>query len=300
MDAEPAHVSQDGPGEIGGEGCLFRRIDAAVFEATELTRGPWDPGAQHAAPPSALLGEAIAGQGGEGRSGWHVGRINYEILSPVPIAKLQVATEVIRPGRSVELVEATLTAPESRDPDRALVQARAWRLRGGQVRLPAHADPSLPDSHARQAGRPGGDTGQPRPPEQGSVQPYFPGAGEVGYHTAMEIRFLRGGFDEPGPGFAWMRPRVSLIAGEETSQLARVLLVADSGNGVSSPLDIRTHVFINVDLTVRLHRLPVGEWIGMDALSIAEPSGVGVSDSALFDLEGPIGRAGQTLLIAAR
>ena len=34
----------------------FYEHDGTRYLATGLTRGPWDPGAQHAGPPAALLG----------------------------------------------------------------------------------------------------------------------------------------------------------------------------------------------------------------------------------------------------
>ncbi len=38
----------------------FYERDGERFLATELTRGPWDPDAQHAGPPAALLGRDVA------------------------------------------------------------------------------------------------------------------------------------------------------------------------------------------------------------------------------------------------
>ncbi len=72
------------------------------------------------------------------------------------------------------------------------------------------------------------------------------------------------------------------------------------GNGVSATLDWRRFLFINVDLTVHLHRLPAGEWVCLDAVTLPQPDGVGFADTALFDERGPLGRAAQTLLVAAR
>jgi Thioesterase-like superfamily len=91
----------------------FYEPDGELYIATELTRGPWDPGAQHAGPPSALIGREIERLGG-GRIGGdgppaQVGRLTYEILRSVPIAPLRVQAEVVRPGRRVELVRATLS-----------------------------------------------------------------------------------------------------------------------------------------------------------------------------------------------
>jgi hypothetical protein len=116
----------------------------------------------------------------------------------------------------------------------------------------------------------------------------------------MEYRFVRGGFADPGPAVAWMRMRVPLVHGEEPTPLDRVLVAADSGNGVSAALDWSRFLFINVDLTVHLHRPPEGEWVCLDAITIPERSGIGIADTALYDERGPIGRAVQTLLIDAR
>jgi hypothetical protein len=81
----------------------FYEPDGDRYVATELTRGPWDPSAQHAGPPAALLGREIerlgAGRiGGEGPPA-QVGRITYEVLRSVPIAPLRVEAQVVRPGR---------------------------------------------------------------------------------------------------------------------------------------------------------------------------------------------------------
>jgi hypothetical protein len=65
-------------------------------------------------------------------------------------------------------------------------------------------------------------------------------------------------------------------------------------------LDWRRYLFINVDLSLHLHRLPAGEWVRLDAVTVSERNGIGVADTALHDERGPIGRALQTLLVADR
>jgi hypothetical protein len=97
-----------------------------------------------------------------------------------------------------------------------------------------------------------------------------------------------------------MRMGVPLLPGEEPTPLQRVLVAADSGNGVSAALDWRRYLFINVDLSVHLHRMPEGEWVCLDAVTLPQPNGVGMADTALFDERGPIGRAAQTLLVDER
>src|SRR5258705_13288938 len=113
----------------------------------------------------------------------------------------------------------------------------------------------------------------------------------------MEGSVVRGGFREQGPAMAWLRMPHPRVAGEPIAPLARVLIAADSGNGVSSALDYRRFIFINPDLTVNLHHYPEGEWICLEAETTVSRRGVGLAVSALYDLRRPIGRASQSLLI---
>ena len=248
------------------------------YLATELTRGPWDAGSQHAGPPSALLARELERL--PEAEDFQVGRVTFEILRPVPIGPAVLSARVLRPGRRVQLVEAELS-----DGEQVLMRATAWRLRRAEVELPERTIHRTP---------------APPPPEQGREAGYFPTAQEHGYHTAMEVRFVSGGFMEEGPATAWLRMRVPLLGGEEPSPLQRLLVVADVGNGISSPVDYREFLFLNVELTVHIELLPEGEWIGIDAITYPRPSGVGVTESVLYDREGRLGRAAQTLLVSGR
>ena len=89
--------------------------------ATARTRGPWDPAAQHGGPPSALLGRAM--QRCEPRTDMIVARVTCEILGPIPVGELTVRARVVRQGRSVELLEAALSAG-----GRDVARASAWRV----------------------------------------------------------------------------------------------------------------------------------------------------------------------------
>jgi hypothetical protein len=252
----------------------FYARDGDVLVPSELTRGPWDPGAQHAGPPSALLARAVEAEG------LQVGRITIEILRPVPIAPLAVTHRVVRPGRSVELVAATLAEAEGER--RELARAHAWRLRPQEGVPPGDRDPAPPG------------------PDAGRTTPFFETGQDVGFHTAMDFRFVAGAFTEPGPAVVWLRMRHPLVAGEPTSPLARVLVAADAGNGVSATLDYRRFVFINTELTVHLLREPAGEWVCLDAATHLGAPGLGLAESVLSDERGRIGRAAQTLLVRPR
>jgi hypothetical protein len=258
----------------------FYEPDGDLFRATELTRGPWDPGAQHAGPPAALLGYAIERL--PETDEFQVGRVTFEILRSVPIGPVRVEAQVARPGKRVQMFEAKLSDAEGE----VLMRARGWRLRKARLELPGEA---------LLASQP------PAPPEEGRAAEFFPTEQEHGYHSAMEVRFVAGGFLEPGPATAWLRMRQPLVAGEEPTPLQRLLVAADVGNGISAALDFRRFLFINVDLTVHLERMPKGEWIGVDAATLPRPNGIGTAESTLFDVDnGRVGRALQTLLVSER
>lgn len=256
-------------------GAFFEPLDDGLVRATEHTTGPWDPAAQHAGPPAALLGGAMQAQ----VPGLPLTRVTVEILRPVPIATLRVEARVVRPGRSVALVEGVVS-----DDQGPCLLGRAWGMRVDDVALdvPSPA-PAIPG------------------PAQGASAPFFDLPIDVGWHTAMELRFVAGSaFDVPGPAAAWGRPRLPLVAGRPWHPVERVLVLADAGNGVSATADVARFLFINTDLTVHLTRHPDGDWVGLDAHSVYEPHGVGAAFSEVHDERGPIGRAAQSLFLASR
>jgi hypothetical protein len=260
---EPFYLPLDGP-------------DGARFQATPSTLGPWFPDAQHVGPPSALLARAMERL--DGRPAALLGRITVEVLGPVPPAEVRVDATVERPGRAIELLAAEMSAG-----GRAVLRARAWRLTGGDTAAVAlgEADPLAPPADAAP---------MPRPP--GSWLP--------GLIDAVEWRWLRGGLAEPGPSTAWLRQLVPLVAGEEPSPVQRLMVVADCANGVGSALDVGRWLFVNTELTVHLHRAPMGEWIGVDAATVVGPNGLGTVSALLYDEHGHTGRSGQALIVRPR
>ena len=67
--------------------------------------------------------------------------------------------------------------------------------------------------------------------------------------------------------------REPLVAGEEPTPLQRALVLADSGNGVSSASTGAASPSSNVDLSVHLERLPGGEWVCLDAVTLPGRAG---------------------------
>lgn len=253
---------------------FYLPLGGDTWLATEHTAGPWDSRAQHGGPPSALLGRAI--QRCAPREDMLVSRFTCEILGAIPVGELAVRAWLARPGRSVEMLEAVAVAG-----GREVAKARAWRVRR------TRSQPVPPRA--------------PAPPPLAATAPAPPPAGwGGGYLPAVEWRPAHGSFEVPGPATVWARLRYPLVAGEETGPLERLLAVADSGNGISGELDFSRWLFINPELTVHLHREPVGEWICLDAHTTISPGGAGLATTVLSDPGGPVGLGTQSLLISLR
>jgi hypothetical protein len=251
---------------------FFEPLAGGRFAATPHTRGPWDPAFQHAGPPAALLGRAL--ERCEPREGFVLARLTYEILRPVPVAEIAVAARVVRPGRSVEMLDGELTVEGE-----PVMTVRAWRVRATGAETVADA---------------------PVPPRPAEATPPPPGLDGFGYGQAVELRFATGSWDESGPATVWTRLRVPVVAGEEPTGLQRVLAVADSANGVSAVLPLGEWLFINPELTVHLRRAPRGEWICLDAETTISRGGAGFARSVLSDDYGVVAQGAQSLLVAPR
>ena len=250
--------------------------DAHSYESTELTRGPWDPGHQHAGPPVALAGRAIA-RAAAALGMNHLARLTANLVRPVPIAPLTVEVATDYAGRNVAHFSAHVHAA-----GREVVRLTAVAQREQEIELPALALPLAP-----------------KPPE-GLESVVFPHrGGEVGYHDLVELRVAEGTLTR-GPCAVWFRMRYPLVGGELPGAIERIAVAADSGNGISAALDFKRYIFVNSDLTINLLRPAEGEWICIDARTLVGPSGGGIAEARIFDTRGLIGRSTQSLNIRAR
>lgn len=263
---------------------FYRPLSPGRYEATAHTAGPWDPAHQHGGPPAGLLARAI--EATRPRADHQIARIALDILGPVPLGELEVAAHLVRPGRSVELLEAELTSH-----GRPVMRATAWRVLVAPGDTPAAAP---------NGGRAAASAAGPSPEEVAGRGLSLPPQWRSGYLEAIEWRLIAGNLLQPGPCVAWTRMRVPLLDGEPVSPVQRILVVADSGSGLSNVLDFGSWLFINPDLTVHFTRPPRGEWICLDAGSTIAAGQVGLARSTLSDREGVVGYGSQSLFIAHR
>lgn len=246
------------------------------FVAAPMTRGPWDPRAQHGGAPAALIMRALEAL--PRPDGLVFARVTYELLRPVPVGELTLRAEVVRPGRRVQLLEASLLASDGVE----VVRARALQV--------VRADAGEFDT---------GDGAPPPGPGEARPSDMVPRFSPMFTPDAIEVRFAEGRFGG-GDSTAWFRLRVPVVDGESPSPLQSLAAAGDFGNGISAPVSWDDFVFINPDLTLYIEREPVGQWIGLEATTRIPPGGVGLAESVLYDERGRVGRAIQALLVAPR
>lgn len=255
---------------------FYHDLGRGRFESTLATAGPWSPKWQHGGPPSALLGRTMERH--EPHQGFRIARVTVELPRPVPVADLHVDVRTVHSGRRVQLLEGEIIS--GRD---TVMLARAWRM--------AISPRDTPSLHFA-------PNAQPLPYAQ---PPHtMANAHLEGYIAAMEWRFEAGGFDTMGPGTAWARQRIPLLAGQEDTPLTRALTVADSNWAVAFELDHHRRFVINTDMTLALHREPIGEWLCLRSATAASPQGSGLAVGQLDDKVGDCGRVMQTLLVNER
>ena len=261
---------------------------ASVYErrgndwfATGMSRGPWSPDAQHGGAPCGLVMHLAESAFGEG---WQLSRLTIDLLRPVPLGELQATVETIE-GRSTARALVSLFAS-----GREVVRATVMMQRTGCIELAAGITAPMP------APFPG--------PEECSDVMVFSTARQntlAQYHgTAIASRVARGDRTQPGPLAAWMTLKVPFIDGQANTPAVRVAAVADFGSGLSWVLPFDKFLFSNADVSISLLRAPVGEWVGVDAVSRFADCGTGSAVSNLYDEKGYIGTCMQNLVVRER
>lgn len=245
------------------------RLGERRFVSILHSQGAWQPGEQHLAPASGLVLAEV-----ERRlpSDKLVSRASFDVLGVIHSGEFTIDVEVVRPGRSIELVEATM-----RHGDRTSIRARVWRLATmNTTQVQGIEWASLPSPEAM------------RPLAFSSIW-------EGGFIRSLEVR--QNTDARPGLGRSWLRTRCPLVDGETDPPVAGFVKLVDTANG----LVVREHpgsvFFANVDLTVHFIRQPESGRVGLDTRVNFGPTGLGETLSVLSDLRGPVGTAAQSLTV---
>ena len=245
----------------------FFTRDSGLFVPTPACRGPWDPNSLHGRVVAGLLGAQIEEHHGGGD--FQFSRLTIDLWRLPSFVPMTVRTNLVREGGRIRVVDAECTADGV-----SIGRASGVLLRRGE--------------------QPDGDVWSPpawdMPPPQSIAPEPTPANLPEGWQPMWETRSIGQSFGTSERKRVWMREVRLLIEGTPLTPFTRVALAADYTNPLANS-GSNGLGFINVDITLYLHRLPAGEWLGFEVDDHESAEGVAVGDCKLYDERGAIGHS---------
>lgn len=259
--------------EIHALSSYYERIDGECYKPTIHASGAWRTDEQHFSPLGGLIVHAMDRHlAPRERPHMLLSRVSFDILGRIALDETRVAVETVRPGRTIELLEATVSIAE-----RPVVRAHAWLL-------------AAQDTSAVAGGIPGAlpsPDGLPR----WELSSQWPG----GYIASIDVRPV--GRPQSGRTTAWVSTPLAIVKDEPSSPVANYIALVDTANGIAVRQPPTEWMFPNVDLSLHFHRQPEGRWAGLDTTVVFGPTGQGVTSTVLHDVNGPVGYMQQLLTV---
>ena len=252
----------------------FFKRDGESYVPQPAARGPWRTDSLHGRVVIGLLGYEL--ERTHGGLEWMPVRLTVDMYRLPDFSPITAVTTVVRGGKRIKIVDCELISG-GKSVARGTAQ---FLIRGenapGKTWSPPNWDAPKPDE-------------LPPPP-----------AGQFG-ERMWKMRNVSDWFGthETARRGAWMAEIRELVEGAPLTPFTRVAAAAD----FASPLANRHETglgYINTDMTVYLHRMPVGEWIGFEKINHHATDGVAIGECFLHDVEGPIGSASCAALRQAR
>ena len=213
------------------------------------------------------------------RSDMRIGRISLDIFGLIHFGDFSVTTHIIRPGRTIELVETTMAAN-----GKTCIVARAWRMQTSDTSEIA----GLEDERI----------GHPE------SYPNWDGMKHWGGGYIDSIYLKADPDNRQGDGIVWINTDIDMVEengeAKPTSDFVHLMGMVDTANGVVPRIHQPNTIewfFPNLDLQIHLHRMPVGRWLGLETVQQFGGDGVGLTSSVLHDAHGAFGRSEQILTI---
>jgi hypothetical protein len=233
-----------------------------AFIPTSFANGPWDPNSLHGRVIIGLLAFAIETR--HGSDDFVPARLTVDMFRLPGMAPIEVKTKLIRDGLRIKVAEAEFISggvSMARASCQLLrktesPQGRVWSTPNWDVPLPA-------------------DIAAPTDPR-------------LGMNGKWTTRPIVGAMGTIGPRRLWMSEVRELVEGTPLTPFMRAALAADFASPFANAGDHGLG-YINSDVTLYLHRLPVKEWIGFEVVNHQAADGVAIGECFLYDQQGPIG-----------
>lgn len=246
----------------------------AEYQPNLPCQGAWNEHEQHMAPASGLMSYEL--ELFQPRDDMVYGRLGFDILGLIPFKNFTITTRNIRPGKTIELIETSLSCE-----GKVAIVGRAWRMMKNDTSLVA----TLED---------GAITPRSEMVQWSELMQVWGG----GYIHSLKEHSLTNRERRQGCAQVWITNDLDMVEGVETSSFVKLIGMVDTSNGIAvaqeSPF---SHMFPNVDLQIHLYRLPQGKWLGLKTRQQYGANGVGLTSSILYDEEGPFGHSEQILTV---
>ncbi len=231
-------------------------------------QGPWSAEMLHGRLLGGLAARAV--EAVAGHPDLVPCRLTVDLFRPAGFAPAVVTTDVVRDGRRIRVVDASVVVGGHVGGRASAVLLRRGEVPPGRVWQPERWTVPHPEDVAEDL------AGNPR-------------------DTPWQWRTIEGGFGTGERTRQWSRETASLVDDEVVSPFVRAALSADAASPLANASDDGLH-FINADYTLVMAREPVGEWVGLEAAEHLAAGGVAVGTCTLYDLEGPFGTSVTTAL----
>ena len=250
---------------------MFSR-EGQTFLPAAVTRGYWTEDSIDGRAIVSLLGHEIERR--HGRDDLVPTRLTVDMHRLARRDAMEIVTTVIRDGARLRLVEARLMIA-----DREYARATCQFLRPAEP-PPGKVWPGIPPWNV-----PAPDALETLPDNHG--------------RRLADWRVIAGAMREYGPRQLWIRTTSTIVADEPLTPFTRAAAVAD----VTSPWVHGSDAgigYINSDITMQLHRLPQGEWVGFETVLQDASHGLAVGSCRLYDEAGSVGLVITTALANTR
>ena len=240
----------------------FFTKDRDAYIPTDAARGPWDPNSLHGRVIIGLLAFAIEQR--HGADDFVPARLTVDMFRLPSLASIEVKTRLVRDGLRIKVVEAGFFSGGVNMARASCQLLRKTENPQGQVWSPPKWDVPAP-----------ADIAVPEDPR-------------LGMNGKWTTRPITGAMGTVGPRRLWMSEVRDLVEGAPLTPFVRVAVAADFASPFANAGD-QGLGYINSDVTLYLHRLPVKEWIGFEVVNHHATDGVAIGECFLYDQQGPIG-----------
>jgi hypothetical protein len=241
----------------------FFTRDADGFRPTDIGVSPWDRKSLHGRVVVGLLACVIEERHGD--DAYMPARLTVDMFRLPGLDPVEVTARLVRDGKRIKVVEAEFFSGGVSMARASCQLLRRTENPPGTVWSPPSWDAPKPD-----------DMPPPDP--------------TLGMNGMWAVRRITGAIGTVGPRKLWMSEVRDVVGGTPITPFVRVATGADFASPFANAGD-RGLGYINSDVTLYLHRLPVTEWIGYEVVNHHATDGVAIGECWLYDEAGPIGTA---------